>query len=154
GGLANQLGIDLADIATSVGADLGSLADAQSLLNQALAGELLKLPAEQASALEDYFQSITDATTAADANAAIDTMAGYINTLDADIRDALAPYFAGVFPAQALTDLDYLTSINRQTADMATAMATANGLLARIADNAMAANSAAGIPSYAVGTYN
>lgn len=152
GGLANQLGIDLADIATSVGADLGNLADAQSLLNQALQAEILKLPDDQARALQEYFDNIVAATSEADANEAIDTMAGYINSLDADIRDQLAPYFDKVFPAKALTDLDYLTSINRSTADMATAMATANGLLTRIADNAMAANSAAGIPSYAVGT--
>ncbi|MCX7563782.1 tape measure protein [Xanthomonadaceae bacterium XH05] len=154
GALANQLGLDLADIATSVGADLGSLADAQSLLNAALAAQIDQLPGGTGDALQPYLDAIVAATHEADANAAIDAMAGYVNTLAPDIRNALAPYFADVFPADALSDLDYLTSINRQTADMATAMATANGLLARIADNAMASNAAAGIPSYAVGTYN
>ncbi|MFA5589791.1 MAG: tape measure protein [Lysobacteraceae bacterium] len=154
GGLANQLGIDLADIATSVGADLGSLADSQSLLNQALQGEIDKLPDDQARALQEYFDNIVAATSEADANEAIDTMAGYINSLDADIREELAPYFDKVFPAKALTDLGYLTQIaSHGAAQLAAAQAT-NGLLARIADNAMAANNAAGIPSYAVGTYN
>lgn len=154
GALANQLGIDLADIAASVGVDLGSLADAQSLLNQALAGEINRLPAEQGDALRPYLAAIENATSEADANAAIDALSGHVNTLAPDIRNALAPYFADVFPVDALTDLDYLTQIATDGAAQLAAAQAANALLARIADNAMAANNAAGIPSYAVGTYN
>lgn len=154
GALANQLGIDLADIAASVGVDLGSLADAQSLLNQALAGEINRLPAEQGDALRPYLAAIENATSEADANAAIEALSGHVNTLAPDIRNALAPYFADVFPVDALTDLDYLTQIATDGAAQLAAAQAANALLARIADNAMAANNAAGIPSYAVGTYN
>ena len=154
GGLANQLGLDLAALAGSVGVDLGSLADAQSLLNQALAAQIDLLPTEQRDALAPHLAAIAAATTAADANSAIDQMASYINTLAPDIRNALAPYFASVFPADALSDLDYLTSIDTSTAAMASAMDTVTVLLDRIAANAAAANNAANIPSYAVGTWN
>ena len=153
-GLANQLGLDLAALAGSVGVDLGSLADAQSLLNQALAAQIDQLPDGTGDALRPFLEAIVAATEEADANAAIGTMAGFINSLAPDIRNALAPYFADVFPASALSDLDYLTSIDTSTAAMASAMDTVTVLLDRIAANAAAANNAANIPSYAVGTWN
>jgi hypothetical protein len=152
GNLANQLGIDLSQIGESVGADLGSLADAQSLLNQALAAQIGALPDGTGDALAPYLDAIATATTEADANAAINAMSGYINTLAPDIRNALAPYFADVFPVDALNDLDYLSAISAATDAAAVAAAETNALLLRVVDNLAAANTAAGVPSYAVGT--
>ena len=151
-GLANQLGLDLADLAGSVGADLGSLADQQSLLNQALAAQIDSLPEGQRAALAPMLQAIAQATTDADATAAIATMSDYINTLAPDIRSALAPFFADVFPADAMDDLDWLSEIAADGAAQLAAAQTANALLDRIAANAAAANIASGEPSYAVGT--
>ncbi|MBN8428532.1 MAG: hypothetical protein J0L65_13785, partial [Xanthomonadales bacterium] len=152
--LANQLGVDLTELSASVGVDLGNLADSQSLLNQALQAEVAKLPAGQGTALKPYLDAITNATNEADANEAIGELSDYVNELAPDIRNALAPYLEDVFPAAALSDLDYLSALST-TADTQLEVAVrAADLLDRIASNTAASNSAAGVPSYAVGTWN
>ena len=143
--LATSLGADLTELATAVGIDLGNLADSQSLLNQALAGEIGSLPAEQSALLAPLLNAITEATTEADANTAIAALEDAVNLLAPDIRTQLAPYLEGVFPADALSDLDYLSEL-RDIADEQL------GFLEAIRDNLAEANRAAGVPSYAVGT--
>jgi tape measure domain-containing protein len=154
GTLANQLGIDLSALASAVGTDLGSLADAQSLLNQALGAHIDALPQDQRDQLAPLFDAIAAATTAADANTAIGALESAINLLAPDLRNELAPYLEGVFPADALSDLDYLTEISASAAAQVSALDIVNATLERIASNLGAANEAAGIPSYAVGTGN
>jgi tape measure domain-containing protein len=151
-GLANQLGLDLSQLATSVGANLGSLADAQSLLNQALGAQIQGLPVGQRDELAPLFDAITAATNAADANTAIGALEAAVNLLAPDLRNELAPYLEGVFPADALSDLDYLASVAEAGAAQVAALDLVNITLDRIAANLSAANTAAGIPSYAVGT--
>lgn len=155
--LSGLLGVSLSDLAAGVGVSIGALTDQYSLAAGALAAEILGLPAEQAAALQPYLDAIAAATTAADASAATQTMADYISTLDAAIRDQLAPYFGGLMTkTESAADAALSIALSQHDTMVAQleAAAVANALLARIADNAMAANNAAGVPSYAVGTYN
>ena len=152
--LANQLGVDLTELSASVGVDLGNLADSQSLLNQALQAEVAKLPAGQGTALKPYLDAITNATNEADANEAIEELGTYVNTLAPDIRNQLAPYLSNVFPADAMDDLDYLSTLSTTASTQLEVAVRAADLLDRIASNTAASNSAAGVPSYAVGTWN
>lgn len=143
--LASSLGLDLADMATAVGVDLGNLADAQSLLNGALAAEIQALPDDQRDALAPLLQAITAATSEADANAAISALEDAVNAIGGGTAAALAPYLSGVMPPRALDQLDYLADIQSIAADQL-------DVLGYIRDNLKAANAAAGVPSYAVGT--
>lgn len=143
--LASSLGMNLAELSTAVGVDLGSLADAQSLLNQSLAAQINALPVDQAAALSPLLQAITDATSEADANTAIHALEDAVNAMGGNTANALAPYLSGVLPVRALNQLDFLSQIHDIASDQL-------GVLGLIRDNLHAANSAAGIPSYAVGT--
>lgn len=143
--LATSLGADLTDLATSLGVSLGALADQQSLLNQALAAEIASLPAEQSAALAPLLEAISAATTEADANTAIQALEDAVNLLAPDIRTQLAPYLADVFPADALSDLDYLSDLQSIATDQLGALL---GIQEAIRDS----NGAAGVPGYAVGT--
>jgi tape measure domain-containing protein len=143
--LAISLGADLAELSESLGLDLGSLVDAQSLLNQALAAEIQALPTDQASALAPLLDAVAMATTEADANAALEVLNNAINELAPDIRNLLAPYLEGVFPVQALSQLDYLEDLQ------ALAQQSLSQLTA-IRDNLKEQNRAGGIPSYEVGS--
>jgi tape measure domain-containing protein len=109
--LATSLGADVADLARSVGVDLGSLADSQSLLNQALGDTINQLPQEQRDKLQPLFDAIANATTEADANAAIKALEDAVNETGGDVAAALAPYLPDVFPPEALNQLDYLGEI-------------------------------------------
>lgn len=149
--MARLLGVDVAELAQNVGISLGSLADDQSLLNQALQGEIDKLPEGQRDALQEYFNNIVTATNEADANAAIGTMSGYINTLDADIRDKLSPFFDDIDPTPVVTELTRLSDLAATAGRQLDAAREANEFLRRIAENNYAANTAAGLPAYATG---
>lgn len=144
-GLAQQLGADLSELSTSVGVDLGSLADGQSLLNQALAATIDDLPAAQRDQLAPLLQAITNATSEADANAAIAALEGATNDLPAQFRNQLAPYLANVFPASATSSLDYLEGIY----SFASAQAD---LLAQVRDQIHALGAGQNLPGFAVGT--
>lgn len=152
--LSGLLGVSLSDLAAGVGVSIGALTDQYSLAAGALAAEILGLPAEQAAALQPYFDAIAAATTAADASAATQTMADYISTLDAAIRDQLAPYFGSMMSeAESAADKALALAQSQYDTGVAQLEATAigNALLTRIADNGFAANTAASIPAYAAG---
>jgi len=150
--LARQLGVDLGELATAVGIDLGDLASAQSLLNQALAAEIAALPADQRDLLAPLLADISNATTRADANAAIAALEAAVLLLPPDLRDLLAPYLAGVDPATALTQLDYLGTLNDTATAQLDRLDQQLRLLDRVNSNLAAANQFQGLPSYAVGT--
>jgi hypothetical protein len=126
-GLATSLGVDLTDLTTALGIDLGALTDANSPIFLALTDLIDQLSPDIRDELEDLLAAIANATTEADANAAIDAAAAYINSLPAGIRNALAPYFADVFPAGALTDLDYLQTINTAAGEQVTRLINIEG---------------------------
>lgn len=94
--LSSRLGISLTELAGQVGVDLGELADAQSLLNQALGQTIEGLPEEDRRVLQPLFQNIANATTAADANAAIAALTSAGNTIGGDTAAALQPFLSGI----------------------------------------------------------
>mgnify|MGYP001810023815 CR=1 FL=1 len=110
--MARQLGVDVAELATNVGVSLGDLGDRQSLLNQALDATLNSIPEEFRAQLRQPLEDIRNATSAADANAALDDLIGVSRGFPAGIRDLLAPYFAGLNPSQTITELGTLRTIS------------------------------------------
>lgn len=97
--MAAMLGIDLLALAEEVGVSLGDLADAQSLLNQALAAQIESLPAEHADELRPLLRAIEEASTPEEQVAAIEALEAATLGLPDEYRNALAPYLAGVDPA-------------------------------------------------------
>lgn len=148
-GLARDLGVDLGELATSVGADLGELADSQSLLNDALESTINGLPSAQANQLRDMLNAIENATTEADARAAVQAAEDAINDMPAEIRNQLAPYFQGVFPAQAVTEIGYLSSIDQNAYDTATYTRESRDYLRDIASRP---GNTSGVASFDVGS--
>lgn len=123
--LAQQMGIPLSQLTQQLGFSIGDLTDKQSLQSQALHDQITKLPANDSKALEPLFDAIAQATTSTDANAAIQTLTNYVNTLPESEKEQLAPYLAGV---SLSGPLDYLTDINDSgtaTAKAVTAIANA-----------------------------
>lgn len=94
--IASRLGISLEELAGQVGVDLGNLADAQSLLNQALGQTIQGLPEEDRRVLQPLFDRIASATTAADANAAIDDLTQAAQAIGGDTALALQPFLSGI----------------------------------------------------------
>jgi hypothetical protein len=94
--IARALGVELGDLASSIGIDLGSLADEQSLLNDALESTIDGLPPEFREQLREYLTAIEDATSEADARAAVAAAEAEIERLPPNIRDMLAPFFGGI----------------------------------------------------------
>lgn len=132
--LAQSLGIKLTEVAASLGIDLGKLTDSQSLLNQSLGQAIDGLPAEQKNQLEPLFQAVTNATTEADANAAITQLVTAVNSLPPGLRDKLAPYLDGVIDATNNRPLDYqagLYAYAGQQVSLLTNIADKLGVMAR-----------------------
>lgn len=150
--MARVLGVDVAELAQNVGVSLGDLGDRQSLLNQALDQTLLSVPEDIRAQLEAPLEAVRNATSEADANAALAQLEDVTDSLPAGIRDLLAPYFDFIDPTPMTTELTRLSDIYDTAAAQLAAAQTANDLLERIASNLSAANAAADIPSYAVGT--
>lgn len=110
--MARQLGVDVAELATAVGVSLGDLGDRQSLLNHALDETLASIPEEFRAQLRQPLEDIRNATTDADANVALNALILVSRGFPADIRNQLAPYFAGLDPAAMVTELGTLRSIS------------------------------------------
>lgn len=95
--ISNMLGIELLELAESLGEDiateLGVLADSQSLLNDALEAQINALPQASAEFLAPFLEAIENATTEADANQAMQDMIDAIGTLPVDQSNLLAPFF-------------------------------------------------------------
>jgi DNA-binding Xre family transcriptional regulator len=94
--IARALGIELTDLANAVGVSLGELGDRQSLLNDALERVIAGLPEEYRAEIEGYLLAIEQATTEADARAAIARAEAAIREMPPWIADLLAPFFEGV----------------------------------------------------------
>lgn len=126
--VATTFGIEVTELADSVGLSLGSLADAQSLLNDGLEAQINSLPAGIQGRLNTGLRAIENAADGTQRDAALGNMEGYINTLPADIQNALAPYFEGVDPTSpeerlvsvAIEQRNLLQSINIALGNYAT----------------------------------
>lgn len=109
--LARQLGVDVSELAANVGVELGTLADRQSLLNQALDRTLEGIPEEFRNQLRGPLDAIRTATTEADATAAVTAAETAILGMPAGIRNLLAPFFEGIKPPPVITELTRLGDI-------------------------------------------
>ncbi len=168
--VAGSLGVTLFDLAESVDATVGTLANQYSLAAGALAADIGTIPGETGDALKTYLEAIYSAEDAASADAATQAMATYIGTLAPDIVSLMAPYFGDLIPEPAppvdpmlglaqsqysamLDTIALSQAANTTAALQLTAIESTNALLSRVAMNLATSNEAAGIPSYAVGTY-
>lgn len=112
--IAQAMGVELTDLAGSVGVSLGSLADRQSLLNDALEAEISGLPQGQRDLLEPLLRDVEEAAALGDTagvEAGIQSMEDAIAEMSPDLRDALAPYFARIVPADPATELGHLATM-------------------------------------------
>lgn len=154
GDVAASMGVNLAELAANVGVDLGSLADRQSLLNDALESQIDELPQAQRDQLAPLLRAVEDAAALGDTAGVEDGVSALetaVNALAPNLRDQLAPYFEGVVPVD-YTQLDALSFIDAQTASAATTLTAHTDILNRIADNLRESNLGAGLPAYATGT--
>lgn len=147
--LARQLGVDVAELAANVGVELGTLADRQSLLNQALDATLEDIPEEFRNQLRGPLDAIRQATTEADATAAVTAAETAILGMPAGIRNLLAPFFEGIKPPPVITELTRLGDIATTAANQLIELGAI-----RTAVEALGSlpSTGEGMPSYAVGT--
>lgn len=147
--LARQLGVDVAELAANVGVELGTLADRQSLLNQALDATLEDIPEEFRNQLRGPLDAIRQATTEADATAAVTAAETAILGMPAGIRNLLAPFFEGIKPPPVITELTRLGDIATTAASQLIELGAI-----RTAVEALGSlpSTGEGMPSYAVGT--
>lgn len=108
-GLASNLGVELTDLSQQVGVDLGQLADAQSLMNDAVELAIGKLPADQSARLRPLLEAVEQAAAVGGPEMVEDA----IEALEAETRRiggaaalALAPYLDGIDPTDPLTSID------------------------------------------------
>ena len=150
--MAVALGLDLDDLAAALGQDLGRLTDVNSPIYQALQGVLTGLPQEQADALQEYLTAIATATTEADATAAVEAAEAAINAMPAAIRNQLAPFFEGVDPVGAMSELDYLRDMGTTLDAIKPFLQSSRDYLEEILAAMRAANGANDVPGYLQGT--
>lgn len=141
--LAGQMGISLAELAEAVGEDVGLLIDSQSILNDALEDTIGTLPEGIRGNLQDLFDDIAEATTEADANAAVQALQDATMELPEEYRDLLAPFFDSIDPTEQLNDLAYLQLLS-EAADWQTDLLTGiKGYAGQIAANTGSTGSSA-----------
>lgn len=136
--IAQAMGVELTDLASSVGVDLGQLASAQSLLNDALEAEIASLPEGQRALLEPLLRDVEEAAARGDTagvEAGILDMEEAIRGMDTDIRDALAPFFDNIEPANPETQISHLADIDTSMIGLLAEAVAQTGYLATIAGN-------------------
>lgn len=114
------LGAEITDLAQSVGVSLGELADQNSLINDALESTIAGLPIGIQSTLSPLLGAIESATDPEQREALLAEMVDYIDTLPADQRDLLAPYFDQIDPiSEARQQIDQMASIGESNQTIA-----------------------------------
>ncbi len=151
-GVARTLGVDLADLAAEVGVDLGGLGDRQSLLNQALDQTLAGVPEDIRERLLGPLDALRSAVTETDISDAMASLLGVTDDLPAGIRDLLAPFFSEIDPTPLITELGTLRDLYDLGGQQLAEAVAQTSYLQAIVSALGAANSAAGIPGYEVGT--
>jgi tape measure domain-containing protein len=118
GNISNLLGVNLTDLAQNLGEDvsfaLGSLADAQSLLNDALEGTIGNLPTEYTELLTPLLRDVENAADGTAQEQALQALSFETGKLPAEYRNLLAPYFTDIDPTTELQDA--LNEAQTQTA--------------------------------------
>lgn len=116
--VAQALGIELPELAASLGIDAGQVADANSALNDALQLLLGGLPAELSADLLPALADLENAASTEASAAALERMLGLMDLLPENFRLQLAPYFDAIDPIDnsIMSDLEYLSSVDANTA--------------------------------------
>jgi tape measure domain-containing protein len=132
--VANTLGADLADVAEAIELNIGVLADQESLFSEALEAAILRLPAGIQDQLWDPLRRVWEATSDADANAALDELQAITALLPTEYRDLLAPFFAQIDMSDPLrTQVSLAEELNRLQGEQLARLAGIHEALDRIA---------------------
>lgn len=117
GGVANRVGIELGELATALGFELGRITDANSLANDALELVLAGLPDEFRNQLEPLLRDVETASGPGEQVDAIEELERVTGLLPEELRLLLAPYLDAIDPLDpsVFTDLDYLESVDANT---------------------------------------
>ncbi len=144
-GLATSLGTNLKGLSEALGIDLGKLTDINSPIFQALEKNIGDLSPDIKTELTPLLDAVKNAAGDEQKNQAVKALRDHVDDMAPDIKNQLAPYFDDIMPVKALNQLDFLSQIHDIAADQLTE-------LGGIRSNLAAANKAAGVESYAVGT--
>lgn len=155
--VANMLGVELSDLTSELGISLGSLRDANSYLNDSLEAAINSQPPDIRDRLAPLLKAVENATTDADANAAIAALEAEVKKVGGATAVALSPYLDNVDPPSmedqiaALQHIDdaaatYLPSIDAWLSQIAASVA------AQPSTRASYAMGSAGIPYDQVAT--
>jgi hypothetical protein len=117
GGVANQVGVELSELAQALGIEIGVLTSASSLLNDSLELVIAGLPEEFRAQLEPLLRNVEDASSPDSQVAALGELERVTGELPEELRLLLAPYLDGINPLDPtiFTDLDYLSSVDANT---------------------------------------
>ncbi|MCW8961216.1 MAG: hypothetical protein OQK29_06610, partial [Ignavibacteriaceae bacterium] len=140
---ANILGVEITDLAESVGLSLGELADDQSLLNDALEQTILGLPQGIAQDLDAMLTAIEQSTNPQAREELLADMVSFIDDLPADQRDLLAPFFEQIDPqSDAQRQIELMQTQTNQQQDIHNAIQeqtdTQQAETRQVADNVVA----------------
>lgn len=132
GQIAATLNVELGDLGDKLGLHLGRLQDSDSLFNDAFEVALQALPADLRSQLEPALHDLEQASSTEDTTAALDRLEQLTDQLPEEFRNQLAPYLDNVDInplATALSQLDYLSSVDTNTAQAVTILTDILGAL-------------------------
>ena len=104
--ISNLLGVELSDLAFNLGEDvalaMGNLADAQSLLNDALEGTIGNLPQEYTDLLAPLLHDVETAADGTAQEVALAALEAATSGLPIEYRNLLAPYFDSIEPVSLI----------------------------------------------------
>ena len=111
--IANLLGIELTELADSVDISLGSLADQNSLINDALEQTIQGLPTGFQAEIAPLLAQLEAITASEQQEALLAQFVAIAEGLPAPVRDLLAPFFDQIDPInEAQAQLNEMISLN------------------------------------------
>lgn len=117
--LANTLGVSLEELGNLIGLSVGSLEEETSLFSTGLQAIVDSLPEEFRDKLQGPLDALRDATSEADANAALQDIITVSGALPSNLRNQLAPFFDDIDPTDPLLEqVSLLSSIRLSNANM------------------------------------
>jgi len=150
--VADTLGMDLTDVAAAIDLNIGQLADQSSLFSQALQDAVLRLPEDIQHELWDPLRRVWEATSEADANAAIEDLKAATELLPDKYKNLLAPFIEGIDPTEPLTvQIGLLEQLRALQGEQVLALDRIHEILDRIGHTIGAQNEADGLPGFAAG---
>lgn len=155
--VANTLGISLNTLTTelgeNVGAELGHLAQAQSLLNDALETRIDALPEGFRDSLAASLRAVENAAEGTERDAALAALEALTSRLPIEQRNQLAPFFDNINVVSEVQEQVLIANRMEVGAELRRLLLVNQlNALQDINANLQAQNTNAGIPSFAVGS--